>query len=74
MNTQTVTKTVTAIYQTSSVWNIDFDLEGVHEYWIKWDTVFVVHNEGDDAIEYSPDVSAEDDHEAYKQPLEVVVE
>ena len=74
MNTQTVTKTVTAIYQTSSVWNIDFDLEGVHEYWIKWDTLFVVHNEGEDAIEYSAEVSAEDDHEAYKQPLEVIVE
>lgn len=73
MNTQTVTKTVTAIYRTSSVWNIDFDLEDVHEYWIKWDTLFVVHNEGEDAIEYSPEVSAEDDHEAYKQPLEVVI-
>ncbi len=74
MKTQEVTKTVTAIYQTSSVWNIDFDLESVHEHWIKWDTLFVIHNEGEDAIEYSADVSAEDDHEAYKQPLKIIIE
>jgi len=70
MNTQTVTKTVTAIYRTSSVWNIDFDLEKVHEYWIKWDTLFVVHKEGDEAVEYDPEEPCND----YKYPQEVIIE
>ncbi len=74
MNINLNTTTITAVYKTTSIFNIDFDLKSVHDYWIKWDTLFVVHNEGDDAVEYSAVSSAEDDHECYKAPVEVLID
>jgi hypothetical protein len=71
MKTSTV---ITAIYQSTSVFNVDFDLQRVHKYWIKWDTLYVVHRAGEDPLEYKPMSSAEDDHECYKEPMEIVVE
>jgi hypothetical protein len=74
MNTNAKTTTITAVYKTASIFNVDFDLKSAHEYWVKWDTLFVVHNDGEDAVEYSAVSSAEDDHECYKAPVEVLIE
>ena len=68
------TSTITAIYRPASVFHLDFDIQKAHKYWFKWDTLFVIRKAGEEAIEYSPVSSAEEDHECYKTPAEVIVE
>lgn len=57
-----------AVYYSNSLFELDFDINEVHQWWIKWDTLYVIHNEGEDPEEYEADISAENDHEMTKRP------
>ena len=60
---------LTANYSISSKWELDFDLNKVYDWHIKWDTLFVQFNEKDETfVKFQPIYSASDDHEAYKYP------
>ena len=61
-----------AYYSGSSTFDVDFDIEAVHDWWIKWDTLYVIHNEGEEAEEYEPFYSAGE--EMLKRPDETEVE
>jgi len=48
-----------ASYSSSSKWELDFDLQDTHKWYVKWDTLYVQHKEGDsDFEEYEPSFSA----------------
>ena len=44
-----------AYYSSSSKWELDFDLKDVYKWYVKWDTLYVQHKEGDlDFEKYEP--------------------
>ncbi len=50
---------LTATYKSASTWALDFDLNAVHDWYVKWDTLYVQHKESDlDFEEYEPTFSA----------------
>lgn len=66
---------LTADYSISSYWELDFDLNEVYDWHIKWDTLFVQFTEKDEEfVEFQPLHSASDDHEAYKYPRSTTLE
>ncbi len=71
MNTQNIAEVgceLTATYISSSQWTLDFDLKDVHDWYVKWDMLYVKHQENDeDYVEYEPEYSAYDS-EALKTP------
>lgn len=66
--------TLTAKYTLYSDWELEFDLEKVHSWYIKWDSLYVKHNEHDDYVEYSPSFSAEDCSDGVKRPTDTYLE
>lgn len=60
--------TLQVVYYTNSLFDLDFDLKEVHDWWVKWDTLYVVHSEGEDPEEYEPDISGADNHDMVKCP------
>ncbi len=71
MNTQNIAEVrceLTATYISSSRWTLDFDLKDVHDWYVKWETLYVKHQENDeDYVEYEPEYSAYDS-DALKRP------
>jgi hypothetical protein len=68
-----VTKSRIHAYYTGNSWfDVDFDINAVHDWWIKWDTLYVIHNEGEEEEEYEPFLSA--DEEMLKRPVDIEVE
>jgi hypothetical protein len=63
---------IVAYYSGTSKFEVDFDIEKVHQWWIKWDTLYVIHNEGEKAKEYDTYLSA--DNDILKHPYETDVE
>lgn len=66
--------TLQVVYYTNSLFDLDFDLAEVHDWWVKWDTLYVVHNEGEEAEEYDPDISGADNHDMVKRPSRYFVD
>ena len=60
--------TLVTVYYSNSMFDVDFDLNEVHDWWVKWDTLYVVHSEGEDPEEYEAEISAAHDHELTKRP------
>jgi hypothetical protein len=62
---------LTVCYQVESNWNLEFDLKDVADWYVKWDKLFVKHNQDDeDYEEYEPDFSALESYD-FKRPNEV---
>ena len=59
-----------AKYTTYSAWELDFDLETCHKYWVKWDILYVIRNEGDEPEEFEPDQEGSECLD-YKNPDEI---
>lgn len=57
-----------AVYYSNSLFDLDFDLNEIHDWWIKWDTLYVIHNEGEDPVEYEADIAADGGHDWIKRP------
>ncbi len=74
-NTETeVSYELTAFYTSSSRWTLDFDLKDVYEWYVKWDTLYVKHQESDaDFFEYEPEYSAFDS-ETMKHPESLFID
>ncbi len=65
-----MTYQLTAEYKNCSVWELDFDLNAVHDWFIKWDTLHVKFKAADkNYVEIHTDFSGSDDHESYKFPI-----
>lgn len=56
------------VYYSNSHFDLEFDLAEVHEWWVKWDTLYVIHNEGEEAEEYEAEFSATQDDQMTKRP------
>jgi hypothetical protein len=66
-----MTYELTASYSTISRWELDFNLDTVFDWYIRWDTLFVKFKELDeDYDEFEPDFSCSDDTDSYKYPIQ----
>lgn len=59
-----------ATYQCYMTYKTDYNLQEVHEYWVKYGTLWVVPKKGDEPIEYQAEIDGEVD---YKRPTEMVI-
>ena len=50
-------KLVTATYKVKTEWLLDHDIDDAFHWYIKWDTLHVMWNEGDSVQTYEPDFS-----------------
>lgn len=62
-----------ARYVSTSFWRLDFDLNKVADWDIKWDILYVLHKAGDqDYEEYLPTYSSSaDSDQNFKRPKEI---
>jgi hypothetical protein len=44
-----------------SIWELPFDILSVHEFYVKWDVLYVTHKDGEEELEYEADESEVDD-------------
>jgi len=59
-----------ANYTLDSYWELDFDLDSVADWYVRWDTLHVKFNPGDtNYVKIQPTFSAEDDAEGLKTPI-----
>ena len=66
-----MTYELTASYSTISRWELDFNLDTVFDWYIRWDTLFVKFKELDeDYDEFEPYFSCSEDTDSYKYPLQ----
>lgn len=66
---------LTATYKPCSYWELEFNLNDVAEWYVKWDTLHVKFKDSDtEFTEFEPTSSAEDDHEGFKTPNETYFE
>ena len=66
-----MSSTLTASYSTISRWELDFNLDSVFDWYIRWDTLFVKFKELDeDYDEFEPYFSCSEDTDSYKYPLQ----
>ena len=66
-----MTYELTASYSTISRWELDFNLDSVFDWYIRWDTLFVKFKELDeDYDEFEPYFSCSEDTDSYKYPLQ----
>jgi hypothetical protein len=64
-----------ANYSTTGTWDLEelgVDLKVVHDWWVKWDTLYVQKEENGDIEEYEGD--AADDHEYIKRPVDMYLD
>ena len=64
-----------ADYSTSGRWDLDeigVDLKVVHEWWVKWDTLYIQREENGDIVDYEG--GAEEDHEYLKRPMNIYLD
>jgi hypothetical protein len=73
MGDMTQKKLVTATYKVKTEWLLDRDIDDAFHWYIKWDTLHVMWNEGDSFQTYEPDFCGSDTFD-YKRPDEVDVE
>lgn len=66
-------KLVTATYKIESKWVLDRDIDTAFYWYVKWDLLHVMWNEGDSVQTYEPDSSGSGTFD-YKRPNEVNVE
>lgn len=59
---------VRADYVATSEWETDFDIEKVHDWYIKWDTLYVQHTPDSEVIKIEPCYSYESNDEFVKRP------
>lgn len=59
----------------TSFFDLDFDLNKVHDWYVRWATLYVKHNEGEDyqEIEVSFD-GHEEDVDAFKDPSDFEIQ
>lgn len=67
-------KELIAVYYGNSIFKIDFDINKVCRWFIKRDVLYVIHNDGDEMMEYYPEFSALDDHDYINYPTEIYVD
>ena len=67
-------KELVAVYYSNNIFEIDFNINQVHKWFIKRDVLYVIHKDGDDIVEYYPNVSALDDYDYIKYPAEIYVD
>ncbi len=73
-NLENAMSELTVYYQAASNWDLEFDLKDVADWYVKWDTLFVKHNEDDeDYEEYEADCSALENYD-FKRPNEVYLD
>ena len=65
------TFTYNAVYQISDTFELDFDLNKVFSWEIKWGVMYVVMNEGDEEIEINP-TYCNTDQPQFKHPNNVL--
>jgi len=65
-------KLVTATYKVISEWILDHDLDDAFDWYVKWDVLNIMWNEGDSYQVYEADYSGSDTFD-YKRPDEVDV-
>ena len=49
-----------AKYEVHSCYEIDFNIQEVFAWWVKYDTLYVIHKKGDDTEMFSPNYPARD--------------
>jgi hypothetical protein len=66
-----MTYELTASYSTISRWELDFNLDSVFDWYIRWDKLFVKFKELDeDYDEFEPYFSCSDDTDSFKYPIQ----
>lgn len=64
-----------ATYKSTSIWELNFDLHSVADWYIEWDCLYVKFKDSDADYQcIDPTFSAEDDTETYKYPEETNIE
>jgi hypothetical protein len=64
-------KELEAIYNAYSTWNLEelgLDLDKVHEWWVKWDTLHVIRTKGSKMEEFLGSYSDSSDNPDVKRP------
>lgn len=46
-----------AKYEVHSCWELNFDVRDVYAWWVKYETLYVIHEKGGDTRMYSPTYS-----------------
>lgn len=64
---------VCGTYNPFSTWKIDVDLSKVDDWGIRWNTLYVRHNPGEEYVEYDAMYTAEQDTYGFKHPVETVI-
>ena len=61
-------------YSSTSWFEVEFDLNKVHDWYVKWDTLYVKQTSGSEWEEFDPISPASDDYESVKHPVETFIE
>ena len=65
--------TLQVTYQPTSTFETEIDLENVHHWYVKWDTLYVQKSKDDDFIEIEPTYSYNDATEWVKRPTDTML-
>ena len=60
--------TITAHYASSSMWQLEFNIEQTDHWYVSWDILHVRHRAGEDYQRYPPDKSVEGDEAILETP------
>ena len=64
-------KELEAIYNAYSTWDLEelgLDLDKVHEWWVKWDTLHIIRTEGSEIEEFEGSYSGDFESPDVKRP------
>jgi hypothetical protein len=66
-----MTYELTAAYSTISRWELDFNLDTVFDWYVRWDKLHVKFKELDEEYdEFEPYFSCSDDTDSFKYPIQ----
>ena len=60
-----------AVYNVVTEFVVDFDLNSVHDYYVKWERLYVQHNKGDDYVEVECYKRSQSETFDYKYPHKI---
>jgi hypothetical protein len=56
------------------MWELEFDINTVHRYWVSNDKLYVVHRLGDDVEEIEPCYEGRYDSESFREPVDIEID
>ena len=70
-------KELEAIYNAYSTWDLEelgLDLDKVHEWWVKWDTLHIIRTEGSEIEEFEGSYSGDFESPDVKRPACLLID